>query len=102
MLLKDFIPDHVLRRGALFTSTLLAVVARTPDWTPSIGLIMLACNVVAILIARATVKYPNVGPGIPVLSDVAGLSLPALLGATSLGHILGAGVILGLTNTGTL
>lgn len=86
----------------MFTSTLLAVVSRTPEWSPSIGLIMLACNLLAILFAKFTVKYPNVGPGIPVLSDVAGLSLPALLGATSFGHILGAGVILGLTNTGTL
>jgi photosystem I subunit 10 len=31
-----------------------------------------------------------------------GLSIPALLGATSFGHIIGAGVILGLTNTGAL
>ncbi len=85
----------------MFT-TLLAIVSRSPDWSPSIGLIMVAANVVAILIAKFTVKYPNVGPGIPVLSDVAGLSLPALLAATSFGHILGAGVILGLTNTGTL
>lgn len=83
-------------------TTLLAVVSRTPDWTPSIGLIMLACNIVAILIARLTVKHPNVGPSIPVLSDIAGLSLPAILAATSFGHIIGAGVILGLTNTGTL
>jgi photosystem I subunit X len=83
-------------------TTLLAVAARTPDWSPSIGLIMLACNIVAILFAKFTVKYPNVGPGIPVLSDVSGLSLPALLGATSFGHIIGAGVILGLTNTGAL
>lgn len=87
----------------MFTSTLLlAVVSRTPDWSLSVGLIMVACNVVAIILARLTVKYPNVGPGLPVLSDLAGLSLPALLGATSLGHILGAGVILGLTNNGTL
>lgn len=86
----------------MFTSTLLAVVSRSPDWSLSIGLIMLATNVVAILFARLTVKYPKVGPSIPVLSDIAGLSLPALLAATSFGHILGAGVILGLTNTGTL
>jgi photosystem I subunit X len=83
-------------------TTILAIAARTPDWTPSIGLIMLACNVLAIFLARATVRYPNVGPGIPALSDITGLSLPALLAATSFGHIIGAGVILGLTNTGTL
>ncbi|NJO77373.1 MAG: photosystem I reaction center subunit PsaK [Cyanobacteria bacterium RM1_2_2] len=83
-------------------TTLLAVAVRTPDWSPSIGLIMLACNVVAILFAKFTVKYPNVGPGIPVLSDISGLSLPAFLGAASFGHLLAAGVILGLTNTGAL
>lgn len=83
-------------------TTLLAVAARTPDWSPSIGLIMLACNVAAILFARLTVKYPNVGPRIPVLSDVSGLSLPAFLGATSFGHMIATGVILGLTNTGAL
>jgi photosystem I subunit 10 len=63
---------------------------------------MVACNVLAIIFAKTTVKLPNVGPKIPVLSDVAGLSLPALLGATSFGHILAAGVILGLTNTGRI
>jgi photosystem I subunit 10 len=86
----------------LLTSTLLALAYRAPDWTPTIGLIMLACNIVAILFGRLTIKYPNVGPNIPILSDVAGLSLPALLATTSFGHILGTGVILGLTNTGTL
>jgi photosystem I subunit X len=84
------------------STALLAVVSRMPDWSPTIALIMVGCNLLAILLARATVKFPNVGPKIPVLSDVAGLSLPALLGATSFGHIIAAGVILGLTNMGTI
>ncbi|MBW4465358.1 MAG: photosystem I reaction center subunit PsaK [Pegethrix bostrychoides GSE-TBD4-15B] len=84
------------------STALLAVAARMSDWSPNVGLIMVACNVLAIVLARATVKLPNVGPQIPVLSDVAGLSLPALLGATSFGHIIAAGVILGLTNMGTI
>lgn len=83
-------------------TSLLAVVSRTPDWSLSIGLIMIVCNVLAILFAKFTVKNPNVGPALPGLSDIAGLSLPALIGAICFGHILGAGVILGLTNTGTL
>lgn len=86
----------------MFMSTLLAVVSRTPDWSPSVALIMVACNVLAILFAKFTVKNPNVGPAFPALSDITGLSLAALIGATCFGHILGAGVILGLTNTGTL
>lgn len=84
------------------TITMLAVAARMPDWSPTIALIMVACNVLAIIFARATVKMPNVGPKIPIFSDVAGLSLPALLGATSFGHIVAAGVILGLSNMGTI
>lgn len=84
------------------STALLAVATRMSDWSPTVGLIMVVCNVLAIVLARATVKLPNVGPKIPVLSDVAGLSLPALLGATSFGHIIAAGVILGLTNMGTI
>jgi len=83
-------------------TTLLAVASRPSDWSPTVALIMVACNVLAIIFAKTTVKMHNVGPQIPVLSDVAGLSLPALLGATSFGHILAAGVILGLTNMGRI
>lgn len=86
----------------MFMSTLLAVASRASDWSPSIALIMVACNVLAILFAKFTVKNPKVGPAFPALSDITGLSLAALIGAICFGHILGAGVILGLTNMGTL
>ena len=86
----------------MFTALLADVIARVPSWTPTVGLIMLAANLVAIAISRNTIQYPNVGPRIPVLSDVLGFSLPALLAATSFGHLLGTGVILGLTNAGII
>jgi photosystem I subunit 10 len=81
---------------------LLAAVAtpRAADWTPTIALIMIICNVLAIAFARFTVQRPKDGPALPLPG--LGLSIPALLGATSFGHIIGAGVILGLTNTGAL
>lgn len=86
-------------------STLLAVassVPNTPSWNLKIGIIMIVCNIIAIAIGKYTIKYPNEGPSLPSPEFFGGLSLPALLGTTSLGHILGTGVILGLANLGAL
>lgn len=90
--------------NALVTSTLLAAAtpARATDWTPTIGLIMIACNLVAIAIAKLTVKYPNEGPALPASNFFGGFGVPGLLAATSFGHLLGAGVILGLSNMGVI
>ncbi|MBD1851815.1 photosystem I reaction center subunit PsaK [Leptolyngbya sp. FACHB-711] len=86
----------------MFTALIADVVARLPEWTPTVGLIMLACNLVALAIGKVGIRYPKVGPGIPILSDTLGLSAAAILAATSFGHIIGTGVILGLTNAGVI
>ena len=87
----------------MFTTTLLAAVTavapRATDWSPTIGLIMLITNLVAIAIGRLTIQKPNVGPAFPA---PIGLSIPAFIGSTCLGHVLGAGVILGLSNIGAI
>ena len=82
--------------------TLLAVGPNTFSWSPKIALIMILCNIVAIAFAKFTVKYPSVGPGMPSPNLFGGFSLGTVLGSTSFGHILGAGVILGLANIGAL
>lgn len=79
-------------------SLVLAATYRAADWSPSVAVVMILANVIAIAISRFTIQRPNVGPEVPGL----GLSVPALIAATSFGHILGAGAILGLTNTGAL
>lgn len=81
---------------------LLAMMADTSPWSPKVGVVMLIANVLAIVIGRLTIKYPNVGPQLPAPQLFGGLSLPALLATTSFGHILGAGAILGLSNMGVL
>lgn len=86
----------------MFTSTLLAVAARASDWSPVVGIIMILANVVAIVIAKQTVQKPNVGPEMPSSNLFGGFSAPAVVGTFCFGHILGAGVILGLTNLGVL
>lgn len=81
---------------------LLTATPRAADWSPAVGLIMILCNVLAIAIGKLTIQRPNVGPELPSSNLFGGLSLPALLGTTSFGHVLGAGVILGLSNMGVL
>ena len=82
--------------------TLLALVPKTLEWSPKVAIVMIVCNILAIAFAKLTVKYPNVGPEMPASNLFGGFSLPAVLGATSFGHILGAGAILGLSYIGAL
>ncbi len=86
-------------------STLLATASSVPytsPWNLKVAIIMILCNIIAIAIGKFTIKYPNEGPSLPSAEFFGGMGLPALLGTTSLGHILGTGVILGLANLGAL
>ncbi|MDE5108367.1 MAG: photosystem I reaction center subunit PsaK, partial [Trichodesmium sp. St17_bin3_1_1] len=42
------------------------------------------------------------GPALPMSQMFGGMGYPALLATTSLGHVIGFGVILGLANIGIL
>ena len=86
----------------LIPMDILAVVPRSLDWTPSIGITMLISNIVAIAFGKFTIQNPNVGTPVPSASLFGGFGLGAVLGTTAFGHILGAGVILGLSNFGIL
>jgi photosystem I subunit X len=86
----------------MFTLSLLAVVPRTLEWSPTVGIIMILCNIVAIAIGKVAIQQPNVGPEMPSSNMFGGFSLGAVLGTTSFGHLLGAGVILGLSNLGVI
>ncbi len=72
------------------------------EWSLNVALIMIACNVLAIAIGKFTIQQKGVGPGLPAGPFFGGMGLSELLATTSLGHILGAGVILGLSTTGAL
>lgn len=87
----------------MLTSTLLAVAnnAAAPlEWTPTIGGIMVACNIFAIAFAKFTMQKPSEGPAMPASAMFGGFGLPAVLASASFGHILGIGVILGLHSIG--
>jgi len=83
-------------------STLLTLGPNTFDWSPKIAMIMIICNIIAIAFAKFTVQYPSVGPAMPSSKFFGGFGVAGVLATTSFGHILGAGVILGLANLGNL
>jgi photosystem I subunit X len=86
----------------LLTSNFLAVVPTTLQWTPAVAVIMIVCNILAIAFGKYTIKHPSAEPAMPSSNFFGGFGLPAVLTTASFGHILGAGVILGLHNLGRI
>lgn len=76
----------------------------TIEWNTSVALVMIMSNLFCIAIGRYAIKNSGQGPNLPVPKPEvwAKFGVPELLATTSLGHILGAGIILGLGNAGIL
>jgi len=76
----------------------------TIDWNNSVALIMIFSNLFCIAIGRYAIQNSGQGPSLPVPKPEVWdkFGVPELLATTSLGHILGAGIILGLGNAGIL
>ena len=83
---------------------LLAKVPATAAWSPNVALVMILCNLFAIVIGRYAIQKKGVGPAFPVELPglFAGFGIAELLATTSFGHLLGAGMILGLAQAGAL
>ena len=54
------------------------------------------------MVGKATIKHPNVGAALPNASFFGGMGHAALLGTTSLGHVIGIASIQGLAASGVL
>ncbi len=88
-------------------STLVLAVQSTPttiEWNLPVCIVMMWSNLFAIVIGRYFIQKPGQGPALPVPRPELweNFGIPELLATTSLGHILGAGIILGLANAGVL
>ena len=81
---------------------LLAIAPASVAWSPKVGLVMIIANVIAIGIGKATIKHPSEGAQLPNPAFFGGMGHAALLGTTSLGHIIGIGAIQGLAARGML
>ena len=81
---------------------LITSIPHTPEWSPAVGIVMILCNIFAIALGKYTMAQPAAGPQLKYPEFFGGMGLPALLATTSLGHIIGFGVILGLANIGII
>ena len=90
--------------NSILLAAVQATTPQTPEWSPTIGLVMILCNLLAFAIGRFAIQKKGVGPDLPVSKPAIldKFGLPELLATASFGHILGAGVILGLSNAGAL
>ncbi|WP_013323401.1 photosystem I reaction center subunit PsaK [Gloeothece verrucosa] len=86
---------------------LFAAVSNVPTTTPwnfSIALIMIFANLFAFIVGYFAIQKTGQGPSLPLpqLASKKSFGLPELLATASFGHILGAGIILGLSSSGIL
>ncbi|MEH2367625.1 photosystem I reaction center subunit PsaK [Nostoc sp.] len=84
----------------MISSILLAVaetVPATPAWNPTVGIIISISSLVVVLLSTK-IEKPLVGPKFPILP----ISIPTFAAAMAFGHIIGIGIVLGLTNIGRL
>lgn len=84
----------------MIASTLLAAAANvptTPAWSPTVGIIISVTSLVILLLATR-IEKPLVGPKLPILP----VSIPTFIAALAFGHVIGVGIVLGLTNIGRL
>lgn len=88
----------------MITSLLAAAAPRTVEWSPMVGFVMSLCCLLAVAIGRPAIQRRGVGPKLPLEGPALfeGFGIPELLATMSFGHILGAGLILGLSNAGVL
>lgn len=84
--------------------TVSANIPHTIEWTPSVAIVMILANIFAIVIGRFAIKNAGQGPDLPINKPQVwqNFGLAELLATASFGHILGAGLILGLSNAGVL
>ena len=86
----------------MFTNLLASAAPVTFHWSPRVAVVMIACNILAFVIARANIAKPYEGMQLPNSRYYGGMSHASVVAACCLGHVLGIGSILGLASRGVL
>ncbi|MEM6501244.1 MAG: photosystem I reaction center subunit PsaK [Cyanobacteria bacterium P01_C01_bin.89] len=82
--------------------SLLAIASKSIVWSPKVAVVMILCNIIGIAIGKYTLPQLDARPALPAPAMFGGMGFPALLATCSLGHLIGAGAILGLASVGYL
>lgn len=80
---------------------LVAFTQNTTHWSAQVSTIMIICNLITIGIGRYAIQVRGLGPSIPIYG-LTGFGLTELVATTCLGHIVGAGTIIGLRSIGLI
>jgi photosystem I subunit X len=80
----------------LLNNLIIAAIPHTEPWGFNTAFVMIVCNLVSLAILLLN-SYLD---GNPALAPK--FALPELLATFSIGHIIGVGMVLGLTNIGTI
>lgn len=80
--------------------TVFAAIPLTNSWSPTVAIVMILCNIIAIAIGKSTMPNPGVGQALPMPEMFGGMGWPALLATTSLGHIIGIATLVLLSSYG--
>nr|QCI06248.1 photosystem I reaction center subunit X [Dicranema revolutum] len=83
------------------TNIILTIAPHTTMWSIKHAIIMIISNLIAVSIGRYSIKVRGLGPGITILG-LDSFGLPELLATTSLGHVIGAAAIIGLSSIGVI
>lgn len=87
----------------LLAAAVQPTVPVTTGWNWKIGLIISLSCLAILFIASRSVKYPQVGSKLPVsLPFFNNPSLGTFVASMAFGHVVGAGIVLGLSNIGWL
>ena len=80
----------------MLDNLIIAAIPHTEPWGFNTAFVMIVCNLVALAILWLS-SYLN---GNPALAPK--FTLPELVATFSIGHMIGVGMVLGLTNIGTI
>jgi photosystem I subunit X len=85
-------------------STLILAMQHTVTWSPKVSIMMITCCLFSVIVGRFAIKNRGVSAslGSATPSYLQGFGVAEMLGTMSFGHILGAGMILGMANAGLL
>lgn len=84
------------------TELFVSLVPQTAIWSAKTASIMISANIFCIVTGRYVIQVKGIGASLPLSGSFNNFTLPELLASTSLGHIIGSGVILGLAYIGLL
>jgi photosystem I subunit X len=92
----------------LLNNLIIAAIPHTEPWGFNTAFVMIVCNLVAVAILllngylnrRDPISNPTARNGKSALTQQ--FTLPELLATFSFGHLVGVGMVLGLTNIGTI